>query len=314
MYHYIRENSDKYPFSAHKKVDVFIEEILAIKKMGFVFKNPTDAISRSQPIDDVRPNKKVVILTFDDSLKDHLNAAKMLNSIGITSGCFYVPTSPYFERKVLAVHKAQFIRSKFGGKSLMLLEEASKKIGVKLIDHHKYQNEKLLFKDRYASQKDDADTKEFKRLINYYGDRNIRDLLLDEILQISNLKIHFEDIYLSEQEIIEISRMGFEIGSHGSTHTAFSRMTENEQYNELANSKIFLEDLLGKKITSFCYPYGGKSSYNTKTLELLRQLEYQNAISVEPRDISYTDIELNPFEIPRYDCNMIQSTFALCHN
>ena len=191
----------------------------------------------------------------------------------------------------------------------MLLEEASKSLGVKLIDHHAYQNEKLAFKDRYASQKDDADTKEFKRLINYYGDREIRNLLLDKILDMTNLTFNCEDIYLSESEIIDISLMGFEIGSHGITHTAFSRMDADEQHNELIESKIFLEKLIGKKVKSFCYPYGGKSSYNDTTLEMLCKTEYQNAISVDPRDISATDTRINPFEIPRYDCNMIDKIF-----
>jgi peptidoglycan/xylan/chitin deacetylase (PgdA/CDA1 family) len=65
-----------------------------------------------------------------------------------------------------------------------------------------------------------------------------------------------------------------------------------------------LEKIINKKIDTFCYPYGGKISYNDNTLKILKKLNYKIAYSVEFRDISEKDIKKNPYELPRYDCNM----------
>ena len=193
----------------------------------------------------------------------------------------------------------------------MLLEDASKALGLELTDHKNYEREKISFDHRYSCQVDDENTKEFKRLINYYGDCEIRDELLDKIISDTGLSVSFADMYLSEDEIVEISSMGFEIGSHGCSHVPFSRLSSDEQNHELLASKVYLERLTAKSVKSFCYPYGGKSSYNSTTIDALRRLGYESAISVDYRDITPEDLESNPFELPRYDCNSIESLF-LC--
>lgn len=312
MYHYVREDSAEYPFSAHKEKNQFVRELIFLRDRGYSFYNPSDVISQSIHLNGTNWDPKGIILTFDDGLKDHLLAAKILRELGISKGCFYIPTLPYTDRVVLAVHKAQFIRSKFGGKSLKLLEDASKALGFQLINHKSYEEEKKSFNNQYSSHVDDENTKEFKKLMNYYGDREIRDDILDKIIADAGLSVSFADMYLSEDEIVEISNMGFEIGSHGSSHTPFSRLSADEQSHELLVSKRYLELLIGKSVKSFCYPYGGKSTYNSSTLETLKRLGYKNAISVEPRDITPEDLENKPFEIPRFDCNMIDSLFPFC--
>lgn len=60
--------------------------------------------------------------------------------------------------------------------------------------------------------------KEFKRLINFYGSIGARDLLLDEIMKRVGINKNSKDIYLSLDEIKEISDMGFEIGSYVVSH------------------------------------------------------------------------------------------------
>ena len=83
-----------------------------------------------------------------------------------------------------------------------------------------------------------------------------------------------------------------------------SRLPYRAQYKELKNSKIFLEKIINKSIDTFCYPYGGKISYNDYTLKILKKLKYKLAYSVEYRDISIKDINQKPYELPIYDCNL----------
>jgi len=310
MYHYVRNDSTQSPFSAHKTIENFVSEINTLLASGFVFGNPSQLLTPDY-FDLQELQQKSIILTFDDGLRDHLGVARILQSLGVGGAIFYIPVEPYLSGNVLAVHKAQFIRSKFGPESLTLLEEAARYLNIDLISHYTIKADSEKFQHAYCDQIDDLRTKEFKRLINYYGDLGLRESLLDKILELSGVHLGFQDVYLLETEIVEIMSMGFEIGSHGLSHTPLSRLDSGLQKAELRDSKVFLENLTGAEILSFCYPYGGKESYDPSTLNLLRRYGYYNAVSVEYRDIATEDILKSPYEIPRYDCNMISEIFKL---
>jgi peptidoglycan/xylan/chitin deacetylase (PgdA/CDA1 family) len=49
---------------------------------------------------------------------------------------------------------------------------------------------------------------------------------------------------------------GHEIGSHTLTHPRLTRLTLRDAKEEITASKKRLEDLLGRPIAHFCYPYG----------------------------------------------------------
>ena len=306
MYHYVRKFDLNFPHSKHKEIEDFANEIKNLIGLGYIFKNVTEGIESLLKEKDLN---KVILLTFDDGLKDHLEVAKILKNLDICKGTFYIPTQPYLNNQILHVHKAHLILSKEGDKSLDLLSEASNNLDISIKDHNKYEIEKENYKNAYSRLDTNSKTKEFKRLINFYGAIGVRDLLLNEIIRKIGITKKAEDLYLSFDEIKQISEMGFEIGSHGVTHTLLSRLDKNSQKEELSSSKKFLEKLISKNIDSFCYPYGGKKSYNKHTLELLKELNYHNAISVEKSNINFETIKNNLYEIPRYDCNQIKELF-----
>ena len=306
MSHYVRKFDLNFPHSKHKEIEDFAKEIKNLISLGYKFKNVTEAINSLKKNED---SNKVILLTFDDGLKDHLDAAKILKNLGIPKGTFYIPTQPYLNNEILHVHKAHLILSKEGEKSLDLLFEACNQLDISITDHNNYEIEKENYKNAYSRFDSNSKIKEFKRLINFYGSIGLRDTLLNEIIIKLGILKKAEDLYLSFDEIKEISEMGFEIGSHGVSHTLLSRLDKKKQKEELSSSKKFLEHLISKKINSFCYPYGGKKSYNQHTLRLLKEVNYHNAISVEQRNISEETIKNNLFEIPRYDCNQITELF-----
>lgn len=300
MYHYVREDITNAPYSKHKNIDDFIKEISFMKR-NHNFLNVTEAINQENYIE----NKNSIILTFDDGLKDHLNVAEILKKYNIKA-TFYIPIKPHLNEELLPVHKAHLITSTYGEESLELLEKALSTLNI---DKFSLENkdEKDLFKNRYMNHSDRDSIKNFKKIINYYGSIGLRDLILNQILKSKNIKSDFESFYLNKEEIKHISSLGFEIGSHGVSHTVMSRLSKKEQYYEMSESKTFLEKIIRKKITSFCYPYGRKNSYNSDSIEILSKAKYQNAISVDSRDITLEDIKKNIYEIPRYDCNEIES-------
>jgi peptidoglycan/xylan/chitin deacetylase (PgdA/CDA1 family) len=63
--------------------------------------------------------------------------------------------------------------------------------------------------------------------------------------------------FLSSSELKELALLqGVTIGAHGNTHCDLTRCDEAGLNSELKDSKAYLEDLLGKPITSMAYPYG----------------------------------------------------------
>ena len=70
-------------------------------------------------------------------------------------------------------------------------------------------------------------------------------------------------------------------------------------------SKNILSDICKTNIRSFCFPFGGNSSYNSNVLAKLEDHGYSESFSVNPQPIK--DKFLKPvhrFELPRYDCNL----------
>jgi len=96
---------------------------------------------------------------------------------------------------------------------------------------------------------------------------------------------------LSEGEIIGMSK-DFEIGGHTTTHPEdMKRLSAEDQYNEIKDNKDYLEELIGKEITSFCYP-GGR--HNEITIEQVKKAGFKEARTTNIAWISEND---NPFKL-----------------
>ena len=108
--------------------------------------------------------------------------------------------------------------------------------------------------------------------------------------------------YLSIADVKALSNSGMGIGSHTCSHNLLSSVSEDKLRFELRNSKNFLENVTQERVTEFCYPFGGKLSYNRNTLEELSKAGFTVAHSVESRRIIPSDFT-TPLELPRYDCN-----------
>ena len=179
MFHYVRKFDSNFPFSKHKEIADFKKEIKNLISLGYEFKNVTEAIDSLTKDEDLN---KVILLTFDDGLKDHLDAAKILKNLGISKATFYIPIQPYLNNEILHVHKAHLILSKEGEKSLDLLFEACNLLDISITDHNNFEIEKEKYKNAYSRFDANSKIKEFKRLINFYGSIGVRDDLLNQII------------------------------------------------------------------------------------------------------------------------------------
>ncbi len=62
--------------------------------------------------------------------------------------------------------------------------------------------------------------------------------------------------YMNEQQVRELSEMGFEIGSHSQTHSLLSDLDAASLRSEIVESKDQLEQMTGKRIEHFSCPGG----------------------------------------------------------
>ncbi|MGQ9505243.1 MAG: polysaccharide deacetylase family protein [Thermogutta sp.] len=79
---------------------------------------------------------------------------------------------------------------------------------------------------------------------------------------------------ISSRELRDLAESGVEIGSHGLTHADFSRLTESDLVREMAESKMILEDLLGKSIRALSVPFGRPHQMTRRVFEIAQKVGY----------------------------------------
>lgn len=70
--------------------------------------------------------------------------------------------------------------------------------------------------------------------------------------------------FVTSAQLRELSRAGWQIGSHSVTHPDLLSLSPRVMREELTGSRCTLEDLLGSPVTAFAFPFGRE---NTAVLE-----------------------------------------------
>lgn len=80
--------------------------------------------------------------------------------------------------------------------------------------------------------------------------------------------------HLSWNQLVELSNLGFEIGSHGMYHKDFTQMNEKHLYTELTQSKKEIEDHISRKVHFLSFPFG---RYNKRVIDSAIACDYKKA-------------------------------------
>lgn len=164
---------------------------------------------------------------------------------------------------------------------------------------------KSISKNRWHVLKQDNPTpyhKVYRELAPLLRDLDVysREKVLIDLRQWANIKSNgrSENRVLNEKELIQLSEEGLvEIGAHTVTHSVLSASSEQKQIDEISESKRILEEILGKPVNSFSYPYGGKDDYSIKTEKLVRKAGFSCACSNYPGQV-YAKNKL--YRLPRH--------------
>ena len=65
------------------------------------------------------------------------------------------------------------------------------------------------------------------------------------------------------------------IGAHTVSHPKLDTLTREQQYQEIAESKQALEDILGHEVRHFSFPHG---AYNEETLDICHELGFKTVV------------------------------------
>ena len=127
-----------------------------------------------------------------------------------------------------------------------------------------------------------------------------RNQLLRELFAWARMGLNVDDVSrpMTADELIRLSDGNLvEIGSHTVTHRVLAEMPADLQRSELMQSKAQLEDILGRPVTNFAYPYGKRSDYTEQTVRLVKETGYMSACSAFPGVVRK---RANLHELPRF--------------
>ncbi len=96
--------------------------------------------------------------------------------------------------------------------------------------------------------------------------------------------------HLTRDMLIDMAKNGFVIGAHSISHTDLRRCEKKVLHAEICDSKKLLEDIIGKEVYAFAYPFG---LYDRRVMEVVKSCGYKYAFATS------NGIKGNPYAIER---------------
>lgn len=118
-------------------------------------------------------------------------------------------------------------------------------------------------------------------LILKYRIKTILFIATDFIENRKRLNIFFDNKHnvgaLNWKQVKEIANAGIEIGSHTKSHSDLTKLDSQALYNEIADSKKIIEDVICRRVKYFAYPYGARQSFNEHIKQIVKETGYEKA-------------------------------------
>lgn len=84
---------------------------------------------------------------------------------------------------------------------------------------------------------------------------------------------------MGADQLRDLAKEGLvEFGSHTVDHVRLGSLPRQEMWRQAVESKQRLEDVLGRSVASFCYPYGQLGDYSAETTEIVAAARYERAV------------------------------------
>ncbi len=137
--------------------------------------------------------------------------------------------------------------------------------------------------------------KDILSIKNFLKQKNVKPTLfiLGDRLKANRKELNTDRDFLNKNEILDLYKSGWTIGSHSLTHADFDKLSEAELLQEIKASKDKIEKDLHIKINYLAYP---KGNYTQKAIRIAKSAGYKAAFSM---DDGFIDQHTDLYTIPR---------------
>ena len=208
--------------------------------------------------------KNSVVITFDDGYRDnYLNAYPILKK-------YKIPTTLFLTTHPVETQEPLFFDALCYGIFTTL---------QKIVDLQDLGLSKYLLDKKILQLKAIKEINDFSKQMTFQEKSRFLHIISDR------LKVDFEELkamrlYLSWDEVMEMSRDGIEIGAHTKTHPQLASMPDEELRSEILDSRDIIEKRISKKVFSFAYPFGSAIDFNYRTKEVVKNAGFECACSL----------------------------------
>jgi peptidoglycan/xylan/chitin deacetylase (PgdA/CDA1 family) len=200
-----------------------------------------------------------LIITFDDGYEDNYWAAyRILKQLGLKA-CFFIPANRVGTGEG---------KSYWWDRVYSLLQQRSK-VSTERVNSsrdtlfHLYQQ----LGSRFFAELNSWDTRKIETALATAEGKET---------DVSNAVVE-ENRLLNWRQILEMGRE-MEFGSHTCNHFNLCTLSGGEMEMEIKESRIIIENRLGRKVLSFSYPAG---NYNRETFGMVEKSGYRFAVSTK---------------------------------
>lgn len=293
MYHYVRDvAASAHPGIAARSIADFEGQVEHLLRHY----EPVEPTALLECVDTGAPlPPNGFVLTFDDGIRDHWDhVLPVLLRHGL-HGIFGPIGLPYLEGRIAFAQKNQFVRGQIGEDRLPdIFIEAAAEVApsvdvaglIEGVDRGQYRrgSEKYL---------------RFKHAVNRHIPLEVSSRVMDRLFAehiCTDERAFIDELYLSVEEIVALSRMGHTIAAHSISHRSLPMLSDDEQEREITHSLGWLEGLLGAPLRWFNYPYG---DHNQQSERIVERLGVAIAYSTRP-PLPWSAHE-DRFRVPRVD-------------
>jgi peptidoglycan/xylan/chitin deacetylase (PgdA/CDA1 family) len=278
MYHRVTER-DVDPWHLCVTPQHFATHLEIIRKKAL----PLSLKQLAQAHQQARVPNRAVAITFDDGYTDNLHNAKPLlerhdvpATVFLTGGLDVQSLEFWWDELFRVLVKPGTLPPSL---SLGTGEVCHWELGAAAV----YTNEDY--------QRDRAHNGKFSERVNFYYSvwqwlrplpQEQRRRMLDQIRSWTGTRSEapVAHRFLGSEEALALADGGLvEIGAHTLSHEMLPAHTVEFQRIEIEKNKAYLENLLGRAVTSFSYPFG---EYSPETISLVRSAGFMDACSVIP--------------------------------
>lgn len=127
--------------------------------------------------------------------------------------------------------------------------------------------------------------------------RQAREALLQRVLACITGGDSGKARALDVDELVALARSDLvEIGAHTLSHCSLAHLSESDQRQEICGCKEQLQSLIRRDVRHFSYPFGRRSDYSRRTIEVVRGCGYESACTSQ---MNLAVARTGLFELPR---------------